>query len=296
MEYLLSLQLLVSALLLGAIYALIATGLNLIYGTMRLLNVAHGDLVMVGAFTAYWVFVLTGIGPIWSIAAAMAIAIAIGVLTYYGLFARMLRGGVVVERLEANSLLIFFGISVVLQNVATLLFTATPRGYAYLDEVVRFAGVSVTMNRLVALATALACVIAVILFFRFTNLGLALRAMIQSRDASMIVGIKVERVNLFSLCLGFALASLGGVLISMNETIGPFMGLPYTIAAFVVVILGGLGNLMGGLVGGLLLGATETFGAALLGPSFRAILVYGVFILILLLRPEGLFGRRQVAR
>ena len=91
MEYLLSLQLLVSALLLGAIYALIATGLNLIYGTMRLLNVAHGDLVMVGAFTAYWVFVLTGIGPIWSIAAAMAIAIAIGVLTYYGLFARMLR-------------------------------------------------------------------------------------------------------------------------------------------------------------------------------------------------------------
>ncbi len=296
MEYLLSLQLLVSALLLGAIYALIATGLNLIYGTMRLLNVAHGDLVMVGAFTAYWVFVLTGIGPIWSIAAAMAIAIAIGVLTYYGLFSRMLRGGVVVERLEANSLLIFFGIAVVLQNVATLVFTATPRGYAYLDEVVHFAGASVTMNRLVALATALACVIAVILFFRFTDLGLALRAMIQSRDASMIVGIKVERVNLVSFCLGFALASLGGVLISMNETIGPFMGLPYTIAAFVVVILGGLGNLMGGLVGGLLLGAMETFGVALLGPSFRAILVYGVFILILLLRPEGLFGRRQVAR
>lgn len=296
MDLFLSLQLYVAALLLGSIYALIATGLNLIYGMMRLLNVAHGDLAMVGAFTAYWLFVLAGIGPIWSIVAAMALTGTFGILVYHGLFSRMLRSGIVVERLEANSLLIFFGIAVVLANVAALAFTATPRGYSYLDEVVHFAGASITMNRLVALCVALACVAAVILFFRFTIMGLALRAMIQSRDASMIVGIKVERINQVSFCLGFALAGLGGVLVSMYEPIGPFMGLPYTIAAFVIVILGGLGNLMGGLLGGLLFGVIETCGVALTGPSFRAILVYGIFILILLLRPQGLLGQRQVAQ
>jgi branched-chain amino acid transport system permease protein len=136
----------------------------------------------------------------------------------------------------------------------------------------------------------------VLLFFRLTTMGLALRAMIQNRDASALVGINTRRIYLISFCVGFALAGLAGALVSMYSQIWPFMGFSYTVAAFVIIILGGLGNLTGSLAGGLLLGVLETFGIAFTGPNFRSILIYGVFILILMVRPQGLFGAKGTAR
>jgi branched-chain amino acid transport system permease protein len=291
-EILLSGQFYAAALLTGALYALVATGLNLVYGTMRLLNVAHGELVMVGAYGAYVLSSAFGVAPHWSLFMVTGLAAALGGLFYLGLLQRFLRNSSgSAGRRDANSLIAFFGISIVLQNSAALAFTATPRSYPYLNSVVTFADVSLTISRLIALAVASASVLLVILFFRFSNVGLAIRAIIQNRDAASIVGMDVPRIYLFSACLGFGLAGLAGVLISMFESVQPFMGLPITISAFVVIIMGGLGNLMGGLVAGLLLGVLETFGVALVGPGFRSILVYGVFVLILLVRPQGLFGR-----
>jgi branched-chain amino acid transport system permease protein len=125
---------------------------------------------------------------------------------------------------------------------------------------------------------------------------MAMRAIIQQRDAAALVGINVERINRQVFAIGFALAALAGALISMTQEISPFMGFPFTISAFVIIILGGLGNITGSIIGALILATVEVYGVAILSPSFRSILVYGVFIAVLLLRPQGLFGRPIAAR
>ena len=296
MDTLLSGQLLVATLVIGALYALVALGLNLIYGTMRLLNVAHGELVMLGAYVSYWSFSLASVSPLVSMFVAMALAALLGAGIYFALVRRALRSTTLIARVEANSLIIFFGVSVILQNTAALLFTANPRAYPYLDTVVHFGATSVTMDRLVVLGVALVACVGAVLYLRLTMSGLAIRALIQQRDAAELVGVDVTRTHLLSFCLGFAMAALAGSLISMIEPVSPFMGFPFTIAAFVVIILGGLGNLMGSLIGGFLLGAIETYGVALTSASFRSILIYGVFITVLVCRPQGLFGGARVAR
>ena len=296
MDVLLSGQLLIAALGLAALYALVALGLNLIYGTMRLLNVAHGEILMLGGYVAYWTTTRLGIGPLAAIPLAMALAAALGAVVYRVLFRRVLRRTKVLARIEANSLLVFFGISVVIQNLTALAFTANDRSYVYLDRIVQFGDVSVAANRLVSLAIALAACAACLAFFRLSIAGLAIRALIQQRDAAALVGINVDRVNLQVFALGFALAALAGVLVSMGEQISPFIGFPFTISAFVIVILGGLGNLYGGILGALILAVVEVYGVALTSASFRSILVYGVFIAILLLRPAGLLGRAAATR
>ncbi len=296
MDILLSGQLLVSALVLGALYALIALGLNLIYGTMRLLNVAHGDILMLGGYVAFWAFTLLDIPPVLSMFVAFAAAAGLGAIAYSLIFRRVLTSTAVLERIEANSLLVFFGISVIIQNLTGLVFSANERAYSYLDQVIDLGGTSVGADRLLSLVVALSACAACVLFFRFSRVGLAVRALIQQRDAASLVGIDTDRINLLVFCLGFGLAGLAGTLISMTEQVSPFIGFPFTIAAFVIIILGGLGNLYGSLAGAFILAGIEVYGVALTSSSYRSILVYGVFIAILLLRPQGLFNRGSPAR
>jgi branched-chain amino acid transport system permease protein len=247
-------------------------------------------VVMIGAYVAYWGISLLSVGPMVSALVAMPLAAALGALIYLGIFRKAMRSAEFMERIEGNSLLVFFGVSVILQNVTSLLFTPNQRGYRYQDEIVHFAGATVPVNKLIVLAIAGAVCIGAVLFFRLSTLGLAIKALIQQREAAALVGIPLARVELTTLCLGFAAAGLAGVLVSMTGEISPFMGFPLTVTAFVVVILGGLGNVLGSLIGGLLLGVLETFGVALTAPSYRSIMIYAVFIAVLLLRPQGLLG------
>ena len=294
MTQILSPELLLAAMMLASTYALVAMGLNLIYGAMRLLNVAHGEVMMVGGYAAYWGFTALGVSPLLGLFGAMALAALLGAACYQLFFKSQTRNSAVAARLQANSLLIFFGLSIILQNVVSMAFTADARSYGYMDELVQVGSVSVAVNRLVILGISVGATVAVMAFFRFSIYGLAIRALIQQRDAASLVGINAERVNLAVFCLGFALAGLAGSLISMTESVTPFSGFPYTIAAFVVVILGGLGSLGGTLVGGLLLALVEVYGVALTSAAYRSILVYGLFILILFVRPQGLFGRKAI--
>ena len=296
LSVILSGQLLASVLVLASLYALVAIGLNLVYGTMRLLNVAHGELVMLGGYIAYWGFARWGISPLISTLIAMVAGAAVGALIYVAIIRRLFRSTRVLARIEANSLLVFFGISVVIQNVTALAFTANQRGYSYMDEILRIGDLRIAANRVVTLVIAAIACIACALFFRYARSGMAMRAVIQQRDAAALVGIDVDRINVQVFALGFALAALAGTLISMTQQISPFMGFPFTISAFVIIILGGLGNLMGSIFGALILAAVEVYGITLISPSFRSILVYGVFIAVLLLRPEGLLGRSIEAR
>lgn len=291
MSQLLSTQLLFAALLTGALYGLISLGLNLVYGTLRLLNVAHGDLVMIGAYTAYWAMTLAGIPPVASVFLAAALCAGLGWLAYTALFRRLLANAEIARRLESNSLLVFFGLSIIIQNVFALAFTASPRGYQYLSDVYEFAGVSTSGSRLLSFAVAAGLCAATYLYLRFNLFGLAVRGLIERPAAAEIVGIDVDRVRIVSFCAGFALAGVAGVLVSQTEQINPFMGFPFTITAFVVIILGGLGNIKAGLAASFVLGAIETYGVALTSANLRSVLIYGIFILVLLVRPQGLLGK-----
>ena len=286
-------QLLISALVLGGVYGLIALGLNLIYGTMRLLNVAHGEVLMLGGYLAFWVFTLTGIGPVYSMFIAFVAAGILGAALYQFICNRVLRSSKLVEQIEANSLLVLFGVSIILQNIAAMAFTPTARGYSYLDNILQFGTFQVTTGRLVVLAIGLTVCLACIIFFRYSITGLAIRALIQQPAAATLVGINVEKTRLISFSLGFGIAGIAGCLISMLEQVSPFMGFPFTIAAFVVIIIGGLGNLVGGLAGAFLLAVIEIYGVALTSTSMRSILIYGVFISVLVWRPKGLFGGKS---
>jgi len=292
LDTLLSSQLLIAALVLAAIYALIALGLNLIYGTMRLLNVAHGEVMMLGGYVSYWAFVQFGIGPLVSMFGAMLLAGALGALSYLTVFKALVRNRELAARLESNSLLIFFGFSIIIQNLLSIVFSADQRSYPYLDSIVPLGDARVELNRLVVLAVGAAATVACVIFFRFSRMGLAVRALIQQRDAAALIGIDAEKINLLVFSLGFAIAGLAGSLIGMTSAISPFSGFPYTISAFIVIILGGLGNLAGGLLGAVVLALVEIYGVALTASAYRSILIYGVFIAILLVRPQGLLGRK----
>jgi branched-chain amino acid transport system permease protein len=296
LDILFSPQLLAAALITGVLYALISLGLNLIYGTMRLLNVAHGDLVMIGSYIAFMAFSLFNVGPLISMFGAAIICGGLGWLAYRSVFQNLLSNSEILARLEENSLLLFFGISVVVQNLVILFFTADRQGYEYLSAIVEIGDVRLTGARLAVLIVGSVVSIAAVLYLRFSLFGLAINALIQNRDASAVVGINVDRVQMFSLVIGFGITGLAGALISVLEPITPVMGFPYTMSAFVVIILGGLGNLWGGFLAGLLLGFLEIYGVAVTGPEWRSVLVYGIFIGILIFRPQGLLGRGRVAR
>ena len=297
-DILLSGQLLFAALVTGTLYALTALGLNLVYGTMRMLNVAHGDLVMVGAYGAFWAFTLLGVSPLVTAPALAVGGALLGLSMYRGVFRRFMAsaGTAQAGRLEGNSLLLFFGLSILLQNVAALLFTPNSQGYAYLDQVWRIGNVAMTANRLAALVVAGSTCIAVALYLRRSSAGLALRAVIERRDAAAVVGVNVDQVHRASFAVGFGSAVMAGALVSMLEQFSPFSGFSYTIAGFIVIILGGLGNLLAGLAAALLLGIVETYGVALTSANLRSVLLYGTFVLALLAFPNGLLGGRGKRR
>ncbi|XAT59620.1 hypothetical protein GN278_01535 [Rhodobacteraceae bacterium Araon29] len=293
MEILLSPQLLFSALVMGFLYALIAVGLNFVYGTIRLLNIAHGDLVMIGAYAAFSMFTFLGLSPLLGLPLIAGFTALIGFGLYFGLFKQQLEKSASIEQLEANSLLLFFGISVILQNTTALFFTTSLRAYQHLDTVVSVFGTNMTWNRLLALGVSLVIVLSITAFLKFSIYGLSISALMQNRDAAKVVGINVERVQLGSFILGFAIAGISGALISLTGQISPFMGFPFTIAAFVVIILGGLGNITGGIIAGILLGFIEIYSVALTSATYRSILIYGIFVAAIMIRPQGLFGKAQ---
>jgi branched-chain amino acid transport system permease protein len=280
----------VTGLIMGGIYALIAVGLNLQYGVSRVLNLAHGEFIMLGAMAAYFFYTLFGISPLISliICAPLVFLIAIGV--YKILFERIRKSSKSMVAFEGSSLLAAFGLSFVLQNTAALAFGSTTKAYSYLIQSVTFAGATFAVNRLVALFFAVVFCLAVYFFLSRTRMGKAIRATTQSLDTAQLMGINVYGVLGISFGLGAVLAGLAGVLLSPFSTISPFMGLQYIIIALIVVVLGGLGNILGSLAAGLILGFVGSI-VMFIQPGFTLAAYYLVFLIILLVKPTGIFAR-----
>jgi branched-chain amino acid transport system permease protein len=284
-------ELIVSGVITGGIYALVAMGLNLQYGLMRILNVSHGEFLMLGAYLVYWAHLVTHLSPFMFLPPMLVGLFVIGLVIHRLCFRRLAETTPEVEAFEARSLLVGFGLMFVVQNVALLVWGADLRGYQYLSRTVSVAGVGFTANRLVAFAGAIGLGLGLILVLRGTQLGRAVRAMMQSPTGALLVGIDVRRLHPAVFGVGLALAGAAGALLSMVFEISPSMGEPYTVTALIVIALGGFGSVTGSLLGGLLLGVVEAIGMHLTSPSLKMVLSYGVFMLVLITRPNGLFVR-----
>jgi len=280
-------QVIVSGILAGSLYAMVALGLALIYGVMRVINIAHGPLLMLGAYITYFLFAGAGMNPFLTIPIAMAALFVIGVLLQRTLVFR------VVDAPELSSLLLTFGISIAIVNLAQLVFTSDLRAVEYITGSWLIGHVAFSKSRVIAFAFAAAVTALAFLFLKSTRLGKAIRATSQSREVAMVCGINVRRIHLLTFGLASALAAAGGSLLAVIVAIQPEMGGVWTFKSFLVIVLGGAGNYPGALVGGMLLGLVEQLASLFLTTQLSEVVAYVLLVVVLLVRPTGLLGGRQ---
>ena len=280
-------QVVISGVLSGALYAMVALGLALIFGVMRIINVAHGPLLMLGAYATFFLYSALGINPYLTVPVSMLVLFAVGLLLERTLVFR------VVDAPELSSLLLTFGISIALVNLAQLLFTSDLRSVEYLAGSWVVGPLALSKARVVAFTVASALTGLSFLFLQRTRLGKAIRATSQNREVALVCGIDVQRIHLVTFGLSAALAGAGGALIAVIVAIQPEMGQIWTFKSFLVIVLGGAGNYPGALLGGVLLGLIEQLASLFLTTQLSEVVAYVLLVLILLVRPQGLLGGRQ---
>ena len=284
------LDVVIAGLLLGGIYALIAVGLSLQYGVGRVLNVSHGEFIMLGAFATWSLYTLFGVNPLLSLVICGPVVFLIGFFLHKTLFRSLLNSSVSLDIFESRSLLASFGLLFIIQNLAILGWGADMKGYSYLAYGVNLGGAIFSANRLVTLLFAIAIGLVFYLFLARTRMGKAIRAAAQDRATAELMGVNINQV--LALCFGFgaAMAGIAGLLLSMSYPINVAMGLEYTIIAFIVVVLGGMGSIPGSFIGGFILGLIGSL-VTYFEPSLSLVAYYVLFILLLLVRPTGIMGK-----
>ncbi len=284
------LDIVIAGLLMGGIYALIAVGLSLQYGVARVLNIAHGEFIMVGSFATWMLYTMCGINPLISLAMCSPVVLLIGFFLHKTLFRSILNSSESLDIFEGRSLLASFGLLFIIQNMAILAWGADIKGYSYLAFGVNLGGAVFAANRLVTLLFAVIIGAAFYLFLARTRLGKAIRAAAQDPETAGLMGVNINHV--LALCFGFGvlMAGLAGGLLSMCYPIKATMGLEYTIIAIIVVVLGGLGSIVGSFIGGFILGLIGSI-VTYIEPSLALAAYYVIFILLLLAKPTGILGK-----
>jgi len=282
-------QTIVNGLFTGGIYALVAIGLTLIYGVMLILNFAHGEFLMLGMYIAYWCFTLFGMDPYLAIPIAAILIFALGALIQAGLVQRVLTAH------PLNQIILLLGVSTLIMGLVQFFFSAEARSIhvSYETSVISLMGLRFSIPRMIAFFAALVIAIGLYLFLQYTRMGKAIRAVSQSRDAATLMGINVKFVYMLTFGIGAAVTAVGGALLTPNYKMIPTIGQQFGVIAFVVVVLGTMGNFLGAFFGGLIIGVVEAFAGYVLGGDVKIIASMLVFILILLFKPAGLFGRRR---
>ena len=273
----------------GSIYILMALGLTLMFGMMHIINFAHGAVMMLGMYTSYWLFVLLGVDPYLSILITGPLFFGVGVLIQR----------IVIEpnraAAEHNQLLLTLGLALFFENLALVLWQGDFRTVrvSYSGASFMVSDVLVEVPRLIAAGGAVLIALALWAFLRMTDAGKAIRALSEEPEGAMLVGIDVSRIRGVAFGIGSACVAVAGALVTPFFYVAPDVGESFNIMAFVVVVLGGMGNFLGALLGGFIVGLAESLGAAFLPGSLKQLVVFGLFVIVLLLRPEGLFGARR---
>ena len=277
-----------NGLMIGAIYALIATGLNLIFGVMRFVNFAHGEMVVIGMYIGYALWRFAGLPPALAVPVAMVAMFALG----YG-FQRLV-GNDFVEKPQHVQFVLFIALALIITGLHAVLFGPDPRGIdaGASFSVYRVGFLRLDAVRLHAALGALAIVAGLWAWLRFTLSGKSLQAASQNIIGGRAIGIPIAHIFALTMGLGAACAGAAGALIAPLYDTNPYLAGEFTLTAFIIVIVGGLASLPGALLGGLLIGVAEAIAALLITPSAKSLLSYGLLIAVLLLRPEGLLGRQ----
>jgi len=279
-------QTLMAGVLLGGVYALVSVGLNLIFGVVRIINFAHGELVMVAMYMTFWMWQLWGLDPY------VSFFIVAPVMFLVGLALQRF----IIQPIQGSSsnmkILVTVGVSIVLQNLALYLWGGQYRSVttSYTTSVLTVGGVNISVPRLIAFAGGLLLVGILFFFMQRTLTGKVLRSIAEDRDTARLLGIPVSRFYMFATGLSAVLAGVAGVLLTPFSSVFPLYGAQITLIAFIVVVIGGMGNMVGALVGGILLGAIQTLTGTYIAPGLQQVVLFVLFIVVVLVRPQGLFG------
>ncbi|WP_136656769.1 branched-chain amino acid ABC transporter permease [Nitratireductor sp. XY-223] len=284
-------DILVSGLLLAGTYALMAMGLNLQYGVARIMNLANGEMLVLGALAAFWLFVTYQVSPMLTLFIVAPVSFAGNWLIYRIFLRPLVRRSKSQGQLEVDSILATFGMSFALVGIMVSIhgeyFT-----YKYLSEPITLLGTTVALNRFVAFLVAVLIAGALYLWLNRTRPGVAVRAVAVDTEAAGLVGINVPRISAIAFAIGGAVTSVGGSLISTFITLDASIGVIFTMKALIIVIMGGVGDIRGAIVAAIILGLVETAVATLIDPGLTLAAAYLIFLAVLLFRPQGIFGRR----
>ncbi len=285
----LALQLIIQGILLGGIYGLIAMGLSLIFGVMGVINFAHGQMMVMAMYVSYWIFVLLGIDPYLSLVIVAMVIFLLG----YGIQSTVVNR--ILDYPEAIQVLPLVSMGLILENFALLLWGPDHRSpqTALSLEALWIGPVMIDVSRLIAFMLAIFITVLIFIFLKKTNIGKCIRAASDNRTGAILVGINVNRIYNTSFALGATTTAAAGVLLLPIMPISPYMGHDFTLIAFIVVILGGMGNLIGALVGGLILGVAESASTLFLPATLKHVVSFSILIIIMLFRPQGIFGGKS---
>jgi branched-chain amino acid transport system permease protein len=280
-------QAIVSGLLMGLIYALVAVGLSLIFGLMEIVNFAHGEFLMLAMFTTFWLWTLAGVDPLLSLPLVAVILGGAGVLVHFGIIRRLLGAPMLAQVCGT------FGLAVALRAGAQFLWTPDFRTVAnpLIAGRVEIGPIFIGQPQLIAGMICLATFGALWLFVTRTDTGLALQATAQDRQAAAVMGIPTERMFALGWAVGLGCVGIAGSLLASFYYIFPDVGVNFALLAFVAVALGGFGSILGSLVAGVLIGLVESLGGLLIDPSYKTLIVFGLYLGVVIVRPLGLFGR-----
>jgi len=282
-------QALISGILIGGVYALIGIGLTIIFGVMRVINFAHGELLMLGMYATFYLFTLLHIDPFLSILITIPLMFLVGALLQKVLINRVLGA------LPQNQILLTIGLGLIMSNSVMLAFTSDYKILTtrYSSSSVKLLGISISSPLVISFAITVAITAALYWFLLKTDTGQAIRATAQDREAARLMGINVGRMSIIAFGLGSALAGTAGALISPTYYIFPQVGSVFTLKAFVITVLGGMGSVIGATLGGVLIGIAESVGGLYFGAGWKDVVVFVLFLLVLLFRPAGLLGKSR---
>ncbi|MFX0196302.1 MAG: branched-chain amino acid ABC transporter permease [Candidatus Hodarchaeota archaeon] len=279
-------QTVINGLIMGGVYGMIAMGLSLIFGVMKIINIWHGELVVLGAYITYWLYTRFGINPFLSLIMTSLTLLGIGIPVGMFIMNPARKAGI------DQPLIVTFGASIALFSLMRSLWTATPRGILIKYGTLTLpGGIPISILRLIIIVVAMLGLALTHLFLMKTYTGKAIRAVAMDRSIASLMGINVDRINALAYGIGLALAGIAGSLISLMLSFDPASGPLFTNKGFCVIVLGGVGYIPGTFVGGVILGLAESIGAFILGDAVRDGIAYMIFLLVLLFKPTGLFAK-----
>ncbi|MBM4306381.1 MAG: branched-chain amino acid ABC transporter permease [Deltaproteobacteria bacterium] len=278
-------EILIRGLMLGSLYAIVGMGLTLVWGVVGIVNIAHGEFVMLGAYFAFWAFSLLHVNPLFSFVLSVPLFFFFGMMIHKRITERLIKAP------ELSALILTFGMSILIWNLAQFFWTNTYRSVPYLTGNFQIVGLVFAKSKTISFFLAIGITMALFAFLKYSKVGKGIRATSQNSEVALVCGINTMKMRAVTFGMGIGLAGAAGAIVSLQWVISPQMGASYVSKAFAIVVLGGLGNIQGALIGGLIIGILESLVTQYMTAKMAQIIPSMIILLILLLKPTGLFKK-----